>query len=61
VGEVKLRFLEQYGRFESLSTIYTSSDLPPSDEYRANRAADNLEQSQQRPPEPPLNPDDAPF
>ncbi|MFN3344634.1 MAG: replicative DNA helicase [Chloroherpetonaceae bacterium] len=61
VGEVKLRFLEQYGRFESLSTVYTSSDLPPSDEYHANKVADNLMQSQLPPYEQPLNPDDAPF
>lgn len=61
VGEVKLRFLEQYGRFESLSTVYGSADLSPQEEYRSSQAANSIEDSQLPPPEPPLNPDDAPF
>jgi replicative DNA helicase len=61
IGDVQLKFLEEYGRFESVSRVYTSSDLSPQQEFQAATAAEKVEQSQLPPSEPPLNPDDAPF
>ncbi|MDX2129420.1 MAG: replicative DNA helicase [Chloroherpetonaceae bacterium] len=62
VGEVKLKFLRQFGRFESLSSVYSKSDFSPRDELKSARAAEDIIQS--TPPMLPdnrLNPDDAPF
>jgi len=62
VGDVKLKFLKQYGKFESLTSTYSAEDFAMLDQRKLERAADNLERDN-LPPEPlnTLNPDDAPF
>ncbi|MFN3426814.1 MAG: replicative DNA helicase [Candidatus Thermochlorobacter sp.] len=62
IGEVRLKFLKQFGKFESLSSVYTAADFSVHDEQRSQQAAERLERDA-LPPKPPetLNPDDAPF
>jgi len=62
IGEVRLKFLKQFGKFESLSSVYTAADFSVQDEQHSAQAAERLERDA-LPPSPPntLNPDDAPF
>jgi hypothetical protein len=59
---VRLKFLKQFGKFESLSSVYTAADFSVQDEQHSAQAAERLERNA-IPPSPPntLNPDDAPF
>lgn len=62
-GEVKLKFIKQYGRFESLTSIYTAADFAPRDEQKLMGVAEQVERDNPPPPPPPesIDTDDAPF
>lgn len=62
IGEVRLKFLKQFGKFESLSSVYTAADFSIQDEVQSAQAAERLERDALPPKLPDtLNPDDAPF
>jgi replicative DNA helicase len=63
IGDIKLKFLRQYGRFETMTTVYTSANLEQAgDDSKALRAAGEIERTSQPPASGMmLNPDDAPF
>jgi replicative DNA helicase len=61
IGEVRLKFLKQFGKFESLSSVYTAADFSVQDEQRSAKAAERFEREMTPPMPNTLNPDDAPF
>ncbi|ACF14397.1 replicative DNA helicase [Chloroherpeton thalassium ATCC 35110] len=65
IGDVRLKFLRQYGRFESMSAVYSDADfqLHEPEQATIEKAADQLEHQNQLPPPSGslLNPEDAPF
>ncbi|KAK3604889.1 hypothetical protein CHS0354_000552 [Potamilus streckersoni] len=62
IGDVKLKFIKQYGRFESLTTIYSASDLQsPYETERANLSAKKVEDDMISDAEKNFDASDAPF
>lgn len=63
IGDIKLKFLKQYGRFETMTTVYTAANLEhASEDTKSLRAADEIERASLPPSSGMmLNPDDAPF
>lgn len=48
IGDVKLKFLRQYGRFESVSNIYTDADFQPVQQNQIETAAETIEKDSQK-------------
>ncbi|MBC8044119.1 MAG: replicative DNA helicase [Rhizobacter sp.] len=62
-GEIRLKFLKNYGRFESMTNVYSASDFAPREEQKMIGAAEQITRDNPppKPDEPTVNTDDAPF
>ncbi len=64
IGDIRLKFLRQYGRFESVSQIYTDSDFQPAEQPRIEKAAEDIEAQNKKEPPPSafiIDSEDTPF
>jgi replicative DNA helicase len=63
IGDVRLKFIKQYARFENLDTNYTNYAVSEGEVHKSDMAARRLEQENERPAPPPpdINADNAPF